>query len=141
MSQTCKYPLNTVMPLIEACEFSNYNKSVEIVILVAKLQGVELSAVNSEKWIRDQLLGLKDEDFYHRTVLWGDVKYIADVYGKIINSETWYIKFWIEDGCLDSISFHPAESDVVLQSGVVLEKGSWVYDEVKKVWSLRKPEC
>lgn len=135
MAQTPKYPLEQVKELVNECIFSAPNKSSNAVITFKRINGEKFTTQEAEAWIRGHLKNLEEKDFYKRTFQWGET---CDEYGKIIENETWYIKFMIEDGQLESISFHPAEKEVKLQSEVTLEKGSFVYDEECKVWRVRE---
>ena len=135
MAQTPKYPLTDVMPLIEECVFSAASCSTYAVIAVFRQQGGNLTQDQAEEWIRKELKQLKNTDFFQRTIQWGVI--VADVYGKVITGQSWYIKFIIEDGRLDSISFHPSEKDMVLQSGTKLNKGNFYYDDKSEMWRMR----
>ncbi len=100
-----------------------------------------MDPVQAQGWIRSQLMLLEETDYFNRALLWDDASCIGDVYGKNIEEDNWYIKFWIDEfGELDSISFHPAEWPMTLQTGVNVEEGSVIYDEIKKMWCLRKPK-
>lgn len=135
MAQTPKYPLSDVKELIYDCIFTAPTKSTNAVITFKRTKGEKLTTTEAELWIREHLDGLVEADFFERRSQWDA---ICDVYGKIIENQSWYIKFMIEDGQLESISFHPAEEDMKLQSGIELEKGSFVYDKDCKVWRVRE---
>ncbi len=58
---------------------------------------------------------LSPSDFVERVLQWGAT--VADVYGLIFDSRTWYVKFIFENGVLEQISFHPPEKPMKTVKG------------------------
>ena len=87
--------------------FSASTCSVDYVIHV-----FECTQVEAESIILDGILKLKILDFSRRISMWDS---IADEYGlEAYLGYNWYVKFMIEDGELEQISFHPCEKDMTL---------------------------
>ncbi len=75
----------------------------------------ECTQVEAETIILRGILKLQNEDFNRRISMWGKV---ADEYGlEGYLTYNWYVKFMIEDGDLEQISFHPCEKDMTLANG------------------------
>lgn len=75
----------------------------------------ECTQVEAESIILRGILKLQNEDFNRRISMWGKV---ADEYGlEGYLTYNWYVKFMIEDGDLEQISFHPCEKDMTLANG------------------------
>ncbi|PIP93473.1 MAG: hypothetical protein COV37_16475 [Bdellovibrio sp. CG11_big_fil_rev_8_21_14_0_20_39_38] len=132
------YELETVKANVESCAFSARNKTLGAVIAVFRIC-FQKEITNSEaaKYIRDGVKSLVIDDFARHSEVHGGT--IADVYGKVINDESWYIKFYYsdEDGVCQ-YAFHPPARELLLKDGRKISQGKLVYDEVKKVWSLRR---
>lgn len=140
MAQTPKYDLEEAKSLASDCDILFPNKSVNAVIAVFKdIIGSPKTTVEADDFIRDELAKLELKDFAERTLVFQNTV-VADVYGKIINGQPWYIKFLIriEDGetWLEELSFHPPDRPLKLQSGNIIDKGGLCYDETKKVWRM-----
>ncbi len=135
MAQKPLFPLTTVKELVDKCYFSAPTKSSHAVITVKRHNGIKWQQHEAEHWIREQLKALCDDDFYKRTPQWA-IEF-ADVYGKEIDGESWFIKFLIKDGELESISFHPAEEEMILQTGMKIKAGNFIYEKESKVWRVR----
>jgi hypothetical protein len=102
--------------------FSAATCSVDYVIHVFECTQVEAEAI-----ILDGILKLESGDFSRRIAMWGSV---ADEYGlESYLGYNWYIKFMVEDGELDQISFHPCEQDMSLANGRTITV-SIVYDDL-----------
>lgn len=136
--QTPKYPLSEVKRLInewkqgkDAGFFSAPSASTEYVIHIFSCRQEE-----AEKIILDGILKLEESGF-GRQALQLDVV-VVDIYGlESYLGYDWYVKFLIEDGTLDEISFHPLERDLKLADGRNLES---VIDESKKPSWRRKED-
>lgn len=135
MAQQATYPLTSVKALINDCIFTAPTKSTFAIMAVKRVSGKELTVEQAEDWIKAQLANLTDADFCRSFRQWEEV---ADEYGKIIEGQTWYIKFMVESGVLESISFHPAERPMTLQNGTQLKEGNFDYDKECKVWRVRE---
>ena len=90
--------------------FSATTCSVDYVIHI-----FECTQTVAESIIFDGILKLETEDFSRRVSMWDSV---ADEYGlESYLGHNWYIKFLVEDGTLEQISFHPCEKDMMLANG------------------------
>ncbi len=139
MAQTPKFDLEEVKKLVDDCEFTVPDKSINAVIAVFKdILGCPKSNVEAEVFIKNELVKLERKNFAQRSMVFGSV--VADVYGKVIDGEPWYIKFLIEsddeDIWLEELSFHPPDKPLMLQNGDKINKGGLYYDTAKKVWKL-----
>jgi hypothetical protein len=90
--------------------FSAPTCSIDYVIHI-----VECTQAEAELIILDGIVKLQNQDFSRRLSMWGDV---ADEYGlEAYLGYNWYVKFMIESGELEQISFHPCEKDMNLANG------------------------
>jgi hypothetical protein len=90
--------------------FSAPSCSVDYVIHV-----FECTQVEAEETILVGILMLESSNFIRRIYVWGSV---ADEYGlQSYLGHNWYIKFVVEDGELEQISFHPSEKEMRLANG------------------------
>lgn len=78
---------------------------------------------HAAEYARKVVLSLTPDEYAH-TLLMPDGQ-VLDVYGKLIDSEGWYIKIeiHIHDGQPGIVSCHPAEYDLVTRSGIVPNSG------------------
>lgn len=131
------YDLNKIIASSENCPFPMSDKSSRAVMAVYRiLKGSSKSEADAQRFIKDELKKLEVVDFCGHTQVFQSE--IADVYGKNIDGEPWYIKIQLdEDGDVYLLSFHPPEWEMKLQSGVVIKEGGLIYDKEIKMWKLR----
>lgn len=129
MKVTAKYPLQLVFEIIDSDDsekvwFSAKSKSIDPVIEVYSKTSKPKTISEAQLFILAGLKTLTDFNFVQRTIQWNNPKCIADVYGLIYDKKPWYIKFAIEDGTLEQISFHPPKSELKTIRGLIIPKGS-----------------
>lgn len=124
------HSLNTVKMLIEDCWFSAPSKSLHAVIAVHRELTMEAAAI----YIKTALYQLENHHYAHSVVMWDNV---ADIYGMNYRGNPWYIKFFIENNCLEEISFHPPYTNLRTMGGII-KQGDYKYDEIKKMWRMRQ---
>lgn len=100
--------------------FSHKRKSFGAVSHVAKVDNETAMTL-----IAHGLLELESENFCKKIYLSGRSK-VSDVYGLgNFKQHNWYVKFHLEEDVegnyLDSISFHPLDEEMKLESGQVLD--------------------
>jgi hypothetical protein len=97
--------------------FSAPRRSIEKVIEVFCCSFQE-----AQKIIANGLILLKSECFHRRILQWEDV---FDEYGlEDFQGFNWYVKFLIikkDSDCIEEVSFHPLEKNMVLQNGRILK--------------------
>jgi hypothetical protein len=122
-----KYSLEEVCRLVDEKRvyFSAKSRSTSIVLKVYEKSGFIKTQAESEMFILQGIKCLTPECFYQRVLQWDDPKCVADVYGLILDGKPWYVKFLIEDGELQQISFYPPEKEFVTISGIRIPKGEW----------------
>ena len=76
---------------------------------VAALYPHFASTLEAVRFILNGILTITENDFCFSNLQWNDPKLVADVYGIIYDGRSWFVKFLIENGCLEEISFHPPE--------------------------------
>ena len=122
MAQAPKYDLQEIFAIIDGGDknrvwFSAPSRSIQEVIKVYQgsidFKDAEEAAIFILKGIRS----LKPENFVERILQWDA---IADVYGVIFDSRPWYVKFMVEDGILNEISFHPPTKPLKTISGLII---------------------
>jgi len=102
--------------------FSATSCSVDYVIHV-----FECTQTEAEVIILDGILKLENADFSRRVSMWDSV---ADEYAiESYLGYNWYVKFMVEDGDLEQISFHPCEKDMTLANGRTIT-ASIEYDDL-----------
>ncbi len=80
----------------------------------------QLSQQETIHFILDAILTLTDEGFCTSNLQWTDSQLIADVYGVIYDNKPWFVKFLIENDCLEEISFHPPEKPLKTSGGKII---------------------
>lgn len=118
--QGSKFDLDKVKQLVRDCMegkdcvwFSAPSCSVDYLIHIFECTQVEAGSI-----ILNGLLKLETRDFSRRVSMWSR---IADQYGlESYLGHNWYIKFMLEDGELEQISFHPCENNMLLENGRVI---------------------
>ncbi len=128
MKVTAKYPLQQVFDIIDTEDsekvwFSATSKSINPVIEVYSKTSSPKSITGAQLFILVGLKTLTDLNYAQRTIQWNNPKCIADVYGLIYDKKPWYIKFMIEDGVLEQISFHPPKAEFKTIGGLLIPKG------------------
>ncbi|MBI4405458.1 MAG: type II toxin-antitoxin system MqsR family toxin [Deltaproteobacteria bacterium] len=116
------HPLDEVKRLVNAylqegkdtVFISAPSRSVDQVMMIYPHFGVEQEAVT---FILNGILTLTESDFCFSNLQWNDPNLVADVYGIIYDGKPWFIKFLIENDCLEEISFHPPEKPLRTVSG------------------------
>ena len=94
--------------------FSATSCSVDYVIHI-----FECTQAVAESIIFEGILKLETGDFSRRISIWDSV---ADEYGlESYLGHNWYIKFLVEEGILEQISFHPCEKHMMLANGRTIE--------------------
>lgn len=119
--QRPRYPLEEVKVLAEKLRngeatgfFSAPNASINYVIYI-----FECLEREAENIILDGLQKLEENDFCKQAFQW-DV--VVDIYGlENYLGYDWFVKFFVEDGILEEISFHPLEKAMRLVDGRNLE--------------------
>ena len=129
MKIAVKYSLQLVFDIIdsddsEKVRFSAKSKSIDPVIEVYSKTSNPKTISEAQLFILSGLKTLTDLNFVQRTIQWNNPKCIADVYGLIYDKRPWYIKFVIEDGTLEQISFHPPIAELKTIRGLIIPKGS-----------------
>ncbi len=90
--------------------FSAISCSIDYVIYI-----FECTHAAAQSIIFDGILKLETENFSRRVLVWDSV---TDEYGlESYLGFNWYIKFLVDDGVLEQISFHPCEKDMTLANG------------------------
>jgi hypothetical protein len=64
---------------------------------------------------------LEEKNFYKSQIQWETV--VVDIYGLNYDEKPWFIKFFIEDGILLEISFHPPQTEFTTLGGIKINKG------------------
>ncbi len=128
MKVTAKYPLPQVFDIIdtehnEKVWFTAKSKSIDPVIEVYSKTSAPKTITEAQIFILTGLKALANLNFVQRSIQWNNPKCIADVYGLIYDKRPWYIKFMIEDGVLEQISFHPPKRQIKTIGGLVIPKG------------------
>jgi len=72
------------------------------------------------RFILEAILTLTEGDFCSSNLQWGGTNLVADVYGIVYDGKPWFVKFLIENGCLEEISFHPPEKALKTIGGKVI---------------------
>ena len=116
-----RHPLNEVKRLVKAfldkrdCTvwFSAASRSIDPVVAIYP----HFSTQEATDWILRAILNLSEGDFCSSTLQWGDPNLVADIYGLIYDGKSWFVKFLIENDCLEEISFHPPEKTLTTVSG------------------------
>ncbi len=123
MASIAKYPLTDVFRAIDETRywFSAPSRSLAEVIRVFEKLGAPKSEAEATHFILQGIKLLQETDFVQSVLQWNDPKCIADVYGKVIEGQPWFIKFRIdEDGVLEEISFHPPNKSMTTVNGTVI---------------------
>ena len=120
MALTSKYDLNIVQKLIrrgvaDSIWFSAPSRSLYEVVRVYSNSDAPKSLVEAADFICAGLLQLKPDHFVKRVLQW---EVVADVYGLIFDGRPWYVKFVLNDGVLEEISFHPPEKTLKTVAGL-----------------------
>ncbi len=128
MKISAKYPLQQVFDFIDTEDsekvwFSATSKSIGPVIEVYFNTSSPKSIIGARLFILAGLKTLTDLNYVKRSIQWNNPKCIADVYGLIYDKRPWYIKFVIEDGVLEQISFHPPKAELKTMGGLLIPKG------------------
>ena len=128
MKVTAKYPLQQVFDIIDSEDrekvwFSAKSKSIDPVIEVYSKTSAPKTITEAQLYILAGLKALTRLNFVQRTIQWNNPKCIADVYGLIYDKRPWYVKFMIEDGLLEQISFHPPKAELKTIGGLLIPKG------------------
>lgn len=89
--------------------------------ICAVMETLNLDTEEATNFIIKEILGLTKDNFNTRTLIDG---LVYDIYGKIIKSIPWYIKFSIVnnegDEFLWNISFHPIEKNLETRIATLL---------------------
>ena len=126
MTGVAKYPLDEVFKLIRASKywFSTPSRSVNEVVKVYATTKTPKSNVEAEKYILDGLFALKDANFFKSSRQWDMT---VDIYGLILDTHPWFVKFAIADEendagvsepWLQEISFHPPDQAFKTVGGI-----------------------
>lgn len=91
------------------------------VVRVYQNDGKLLSYREANDFILKGLLLLEEKHFYKSQVQWETV--VVDIYGLNYDGKPWFIKFFIEDGTLLEISFHPPQAEFTTLGGIKINKG------------------
>lgn len=102
--------------------FSATSCSVDYVIHVFECTQNEAEAI-----ILDGILKLENADFSRRISMWDSVADEYAIEGYL--GYNWYVKFMVEEGDLEQISFHPCEKDMTLANGRTIT-ASIEYDDL-----------
>jgi len=121
MAPTARHPLTEVKRLVKAhlekgedtVWFSAASRSIDPVVASYP----HFSTQEATAWILRAILTLQEGDFCFSNLQWGDPNLVADVYGLVFDGRPWFVKFLIENGCLEEISFHPPEKTLTTVSG------------------------
>ena len=119
------HPLDEVKKLVNAYLKKSENtvfisapsRSVDQVVAIYPHFTVEQDAVN---FILNGILTLAEGDFCFSNLQWNDPNLVADVYGFIYDGKPWFVKFLIENNCLEEISFHPPEKALKTITGKII---------------------
>ncbi len=111
MAQTPKYSLQEIFAIIDSGDksliwISAPSRSVIEIVKVYQSSSQGMDAELATKFIIKGLRALTPDCFVERVLQWDAV---ADVYGIIFDGKPWYVKFMLEDGIINEISFHPPE--------------------------------
>ena len=121
MAPKAKHPLGEVKRLVNAflekgedtVWFSATSRSIDPVVALYP----HFSAEEAIQLILNAILTLSEGDFCFSNLQWGDPNLVADVYGIIHDGKSWFVKFFVENNCLEEISFHPPEKSLTTISG------------------------
>lgn len=72
------------------------------------------------RFILNALLILTEADYCSSNLQWAGSQLVADVYGIICDGKPWFVKFLIENDCLEEISFHPPERPLQTVGGKLI---------------------
>ena len=125
MASQARHPLSEVKRLVNAylqngedtVFISAPSRSVHQVVAIYPLLGDEQDAV---KFILNGILSLTEQDFCFSNLQWNDPGAVADVYGIVYDGHPWFVKFLVQDQCLEEISFHPPEKPLKTASGKII---------------------
>ncbi|MEC7277564.1 MAG: hypothetical protein VXV96_14690 [Bdellovibrionota bacterium] len=140
-----RYELEKVKAQIQkhGCFFRVKKKSTLAVVEFFRLTGGDnMSIGEAEEFIISELLKLTEDDFYETKFL-HKLEAYADIYGKIINGDPWYIKLFleyeefIEGEDVHQVSFHPPRDSFIVSSGTEIGEGETIYDDATNMWKLR----
>ena len=131
MSPKAKHDLKAVSKLLDGGKvaFTARSRSTKVIIKLYKETGQIKSEGDAERFIVRAIKELTPAHFFQSVLQWGDPKCVADVYGLIFDSRPWYVKFLIDEGVLEQISFHPPEKKFTTTGGIVIPKGDTDYED------------
>jgi hypothetical protein len=120
VAQAPKHDLNTVQALIrrgvaDSIWFLAPSRSLYEVVRVYGSTDTPKSLTEAADFICAGLLELTPKHFVERVLQW---EVVADVYGIIYDSRPWYVKFVLDNGVLEEISFHPPEKALKTVGGL-----------------------
>lgn len=125
MSLKAKHDLKVVFKLLdgERVVFTARSRSTKTIIKIYKETSQIKSEGDAERFIVCAMKELTPAHFYQSVLQWGDPKCVADIYGLIFDNRPWYIKFLIDEGVLEQISFHPPEHKFTTTGEIMIPKG------------------
>jgi hypothetical protein len=120
VAQTPKHDLISVQALIrrgvaDSIWFSAPSRSLNEVVRVYSGTDTPKSLAEAADFICAGILELTPRHFVERVLQW---EVVADVYGIIYDHRPWYVKFVLDDGVLEEISFHPPEKALKTVGGL-----------------------
>lgn len=128
MAAQARYPLADVFSIISSGDservwFSAPSRSIDKVIKVYMKTNTPKTIQEAQNFIMSGIKSLTPNDFVQSQLQWDDPKCVADVYGLIYDNKPWYVKFLIEQGDLEQISFHPPEKEMKTVTGKIISQG------------------
>jgi hypothetical protein len=93
--------------------FSAPSRSTERVVALYPHFNVQ----EAVRFVLNGIMTLTEGDYCSSNTQWDTPKLVADVYALTYDSKPWFVKFLIENGCLEEISFHPPEKTMKTISG------------------------
>ena len=114
-----KYHLEDIFDIINSGDedsiwFSARSRSTGKVIEVYGATPEPKSETEANRFILDAILTLTPGDFVENGYQW---EVVTDIYALEYDDRPWFIKFCIEEGDLNEISFHPPEKPMTTVSG------------------------
>ena len=124
MAASPAHPLGEVKRLVNAY----LQKGEDTVWFSAKSRSIDAVSEVYPQWtvaeiirfILAAILTLTEGDFCSSNLQWGGSNLVADVYALIYDGKPWFVKFLVENSCLEEISFHPPERPLKTASGKII---------------------
>jgi hypothetical protein len=77
----------------------------------------------AERFIRTKLAGLREGNYVESLEMEWDPAVVVDVYGIADAHGGWYVKFYVERGRVQVVSFHEPEHNLRCADGTIVKKG------------------